>query len=274
MTTIFHCPVCQLPLVAETKRYYCENQHSFDRAKEGYVNLLLANQKKSNDPGDSRAMIRSRAAFLNRGYYQKLAESLVDVIRTYRAEEKQNLLDAGCGEGYYVNFLREHYPEMDCYGIDISKEAARSGAKQYPEIEFVVASVAQLPVQDECVNFILTVFSPRHLPEMARVAKEDALLIAVTPGQNHLDNLRGMIYDEVQDYNPLTDDLYAPEFRLLEKRDLIYSIEIETSDDITNLLQMTPFYWHSSQEKQAELMQLERLSLTISFVLSVWQKSS
>lgn len=273
MPTLFHCPVCQTALIAESGRYYCDNGHSFDRAKEGYVNLLLANQKKSKEPGDSRAMIRSRKAFLGRGYYHKLAEALTEVIKTHQGVSSQTLLDAGCGEGYYVNFVNEQSPQLDCYGIDISKDAVRLAAKQYKDIEFAVASIAQLPIQDKSVDFILSVFSPRNLPEMTRVARDNALLIVATPGKNHLEALRAIIYDEVQEYKALADDAYAPEFTLLDRQIIEYDIELNNTDDIANLLQMTPFYWHVSQEKQAELLQLERLSLTVSFVLTVWKKS-
>lgn len=274
MPTLFHCPVCQSALTAESGRYYCDNGHSFDRAKEGYVNLLLANQKKSKEPGDNREMIRSRKAFLGQGYYQKLAEALVEVIETHSNAPDLNLLDAGCGEGYYVNFLVEHYSEMTCYGIDISKDAVRLAAKQYKNIEFAVASVAQLPIQDKSADFVLSIFSPRHLPEMSRIAKDDALLIVVTPGENHLEGLRAIIYDEVQDYKALADDAYAPEFTLFDRQHIEYEIELDNAADIANLLQMTPFYWHVSQEKQAQLLQLERLSLSVSFVLTVWKKSA
>lgn len=273
MPTLFHCPVCQTALIAESGRYYCDNGHSFDRAKEGYVNLLLANQKKSKEPGDSRAMIRSRKAFLGRGYYQKLAEAITEVIETHRRDSPQTLLDAGCGEGYYVNFVHEQCSEMACYGIDISRDAVRLAGKQYKEIEFAVASIAQLPIQEHSVDFILSVFSPRNPSEMARVATDDALLIVATPGKNHLEALRAIIYDEVQEYKALANDAYTPEFTLLDRQIIEYGIELNDTKDIANLLQMTPFYWHVSQEKQAELLQLERLSLTVSFVLTVWKKS-
>ncbi len=272
MLTLFHCPVCKLPLNTETGRYYCDNGHSFDKAKEGYVNLLLANQKKSKEPGDSRAMMRSRKAFLERGYYQKLAEAIVAVIGTHKSDAAQDLLDAGCGEGYYLNFVQEHYPEIVCSGIDISKDAVRLAAKQYKAIEFAVASVADLPISENSVDFILSVFSPRNPPEMARITKDNARLIVATPGKNHLAELRTIIYDEVQDYKALPDDAYAPEFTLLNRQSIEYEVELDNAGDIVNLLQMTPFYWQTSQEKQAELVQLERLILTVSFVLTVWAK--
>jgi 23S rRNA (guanine745-N1)-methyltransferase len=256
--------------MADAKRYWCPNGHSFDRAKAGYVNLLLANQKKSKEPGDSREMIRSRQAFLSQGHYQPLASALAELIGKHRSDSAKTLLDVGCGEGYYLNFLHEAHPQLECYGIDISKEAVQRAAKQSKEIEVAVASAAQLPVQDESVDLMLNVFSPRYLSELARIAKPNALLISATPASNHLLELREMIYDEVRDYELLADDAFEPEFTLVDSHTVSYQINLENSEDIANLLQMTPFYWHTAAEKQGQLMALEELKISISFALSVW----
>lgn len=269
--TLFQCPVCQQLLVADEQRYICENNHSFDRAREGYVNLLLANQKKSKNPGDSREMIQSRAAFLSAGHYAPLASAMVAAIGTYH-ESPSSLLDIGCGEGYYLNACQQTYADtLTCYGMDISKEAAKLAARQSDALQIAVASVANIPVQSNCVDVLLNVFSPRNLPEMARIATDDALLLCITPAEGHLQELRQRIYDTVYPYQSLADDAFAPYFSLVDVVDVRYSLALESGKDITHLLQMTPFYWHISQETQRALLSLSQLDLTISFGLSVWR---
>ena len=70
------CPVCGMPLSKEDRTLRCENRHSFDIAKEGYVNLLRSG--KSGDLiGDDKTSARCRRDFLNKGYYTLLKDALV-----------------------------------------------------------------------------------------------------------------------------------------------------------------------------------------------------
>lgn len=272
MPTIFQCPVCQLPLIATSKDYFCDNGHRFDRAKAGYVNLLLANQKQSKDPGDSRVMLQSRKAFLDAGYYQHLAETLAQVIADHATSSTQVMLDAGSGEGYYTDFVQQaHDTTLNSYGIDIAKDGVRYAAKRNSSIEFAVASINKLPVQDQSVDFILSVFSPRHPVEMARVLKPDGVLITATPAPTHLQELRQLIYDDVRPYDLLAPDAYMPDFSQQSTQQISTAIQLTSSDDIRNLLQMTPFYWHMPQAKQDHLLALNELDLQIAFEVSIWR---
>ena len=149
---MFRCPVCHQPLTKEEGRFVCENRHSFDRAGKssgGYVNLLLANKKSSKDPGDNALMIAGRTAFLSAGYYQPLSDSLNQTVLSVLDQGKcAQVLDAGCGEGYYAQRLAQAAQEqgraMDFYGIDLSKYGVKASAKRCRNV--------QQPV--ECSNFI------------------------------------------------------------------------------------------------------------------------
>lgn len=272
MPTIFQCPVCQLPLTATRKDYYCEKGHRFDRAKAGYVNLLLANQKQSKDPGDSRVMLQSRKAFLDAGYYQILAEALTQIIADHQQSSKQVMLDAGCGEGYYTDFIqRTHANTLTSYGIDIAKDGVRYAASRNKTIEYAVASIANLPIQNHSVDYILSVFSPRNPPEMARILKRKGLLITATPAPHHLHELRQLIYDEIRPYDLLPTDAYMPEFSQYASQEVTTTIELASGEDIRNLLQMTPFYWHIPKDKQDHLLGLQHLRLQIAFEVGIWR---
>ena len=103
MKSLFRCPLCGTPLEREETRWLCPNRHSFDRAAAGYVHLLPANKKHSKDPGDDKAMVAARSAFLDKGYYAPLRDSLCKVILQHTERRSAPvILDSGCGEGYYT----------------------------------------------------------------------------------------------------------------------------------------------------------------------------
>ena len=120
----FKCPNCDQALIlqedAQPQTYRCNNQHSFDLAREGYLNLLLAQHKRSRNPGDSDDMIRSRQRFLNAGYYQPLSDAIVTAVAKANTGAEQTVLDLGCGEGYYMQQLhlasleRASRPSLKC----------------------------------------------------------------------------------------------------------------------------------------------------------------
>ena len=224
MPTLFQCPVCGLPLHLNAASYQCDHHHNFDVAKEGYVNLLPPNQRHSNAPGDSKAMILSRKNFLSRRYYEPLAAAISEMVSRHANDQpKLNILDAGCGEGYYLGYLQNQLDRPgDYYGIDISKEAIRYAAKQYRAAAFAVASIAQLPIQSASVDCILNVFAPRNNAEFARIAAQAGLLLVVSPAVNHLIELRTLIYEQVKPYGVLARDEFAPHFSLLDAQEMRY----------------------------------------------------
>ncbi len=165
MTSLFRCPLCSAPLTREEQGYLCPAGHCFDVAAAGYTHLLPANRKHSKNPGDDKAMVAARSAFLDRGYYTPLRDTLC----TRAAEECKTLpspalLDSGCGEGYYTAGLYQALTAAGCApkiaGVDISKFALRRAAKRLPQGEFAVASVYHLPLADQSVDALVNVFSP------------------------------------------------------------------------------------------------------------------
>ncbi|MAA63070.1 MAG: rRNA (guanine-N1)-methyltransferase, partial [Idiomarina sp.] len=125
------CPIEHSPLQLVGGSWRCENGHSYDVAKQGYVNLLPVQNKRSKDPGDSKAMVQARREFLDQGYYQPLAQVLADTVF---AQGEQAVLDAGCGEGYYLRYLVEQAEQngtdLCMAALDISKWAVQAAAKR------------------------------------------------------------------------------------------------------------------------------------------------
>ena len=171
MESLLRCPLCAQPLDRQDTRYLCPRGHSFDRAAAGYVHLLPANKLHSKDPGDDKAMAAARNRFLSGGYYDPLRDALTRLALTY-APDRAQILDAGCGEGYYSAALFQallqagKHPRMA--GVDLSKHALRRAAKRQGSIEFAVASVYDLPVADQQIDLLVNCFSPLALEEFLR----------------------------------------------------------------------------------------------------------
>ena len=165
MNSLFSCPLCSAPLTRGEHSCFCPAGHSFDLAAAGYTHLLPANRKHSKNPGDDKAMVAARSAFLDKGYYAPLLDALCNlVVREMTETPAPVLLDSGCGEGYYtaglVRALRAAGQSPRCAGVDISKFALRRAARRLPEEEFAVASVYHLPLADASVDILTNVFSP------------------------------------------------------------------------------------------------------------------
>ena len=268
------CPNCALPLFLCRSGYACDNGHSFDRAKQGYCNFLLANQKNSKDPGDSRVMIDSRRAFLEQGYYEFLTDALIESIcRNIDLTQSGpfNILDLGAGEGYYLNCLyraleKESNLNLYGFGIDISKVANRRAASLYKDFEFVVGSTYNLPVITETVNIALSIFSPYSVNEVVRTLKPMGIFIKVLPGPRHLFQIKEKIYQEVNLHKlPVLDEA----FELIDQLKVNRMLNLKSSKDIQSLLGMTPLNWHGYSDAKFDLSQLTSFNVEADFVIQV-----
>ena len=139
------CPVCGKELDPKDKSFVCPDGHSFDIARQGYVNLLTVQQKHSLAPGDTREQVLSRRAFLEAGFYAPIADALVKTAEKYHVSGE--ILDVGCGEGYYSARLSEALG-LPLTGLDISKEAVRCAAGKYKNSRWLCATAARIPVED------------------------------------------------------------------------------------------------------------------------------
>ncbi len=250
------CPACQLPLRQTEQTLGCDNQHQYDVAKQGYVNLHLVQHKKSKHPGDSPEMVTARRSFLSQGHYQPLAEHLSQLIAHHHAITDMSLFDAGCGEGYYVSTLRgllqTLYPEATYSGIDIAKSAVAKAAKRLSDGHFAVASTFAIPVASHVKSIAIQIFAPSSAAEIHRILADDGIWITVDPAQDHLFELKECVYDAPARHEI---DKSCPEgFELLKTETLKFAIDVQKHPNTREaLLQMTPFYWSISEEKRALL---------------------
>lgn len=265
--SIWACPVCQSALtLIPQQEWRCENNHSFDIAKEGYTNLLLAHQKSSSDPGDTKMMAASRRAFLSAGHYQPLAKKLTEIL-SHHLKPEASVLDSGCGEGYYLQQLLKQRNDLHLFGIDISRDAAKLASRQLKESTIAVASSFNLPVLPASVDALLRVFAPGAIEEVTRVLIPEGIFVVVSPGPQHLFSLKSLIYKEAQKHTPPD----RPKgFRLLDEQQVNYQLEIQGKDAVKQLLSMTPFYWKGDRAAKAQLDDSDTLNTEIDFVIRVY----
>ncbi len=267
------CPVCGSALEWNGKECRCENGHSFDPAKEGYINLLLSHQRRSSHPGDDAAMIQARRRFFDSGAFDSLTALILNSsFITQRSS--LSLLDCGCGEGHFLGALSEAH-DGQFFGVDVSKEAVRCAAKRYKKAKWIVANgMRKLPFADHSLDAILSVLAPRNPEEFARILKPDGALILGVPGVNHLIELRSRLAANAGDFEEKADEAAvkcAPHFTETHRELLSYQQTLNAVQ-LADLIQMTPIFWCSSPEAKADVQRLSELTVTISFALLTLQR--
>lgn len=272
----FLCPICSEELINQDKCLVCKNKHSFDKAKSGYVNLLTVNHKNSKIPGDNKIMVNARRDFLSKGYYKVLSDNLNKIIYKHiKTKKSPQILDAGCGEGYYLNniysFLTDNNINPDILGIDISKFALNSASKVNKNIMYGVASIFNLPIKTNSCDVLLNLFAPFSNDEFLRVLKDNGLLFMVIPSTNHLWQLKCAIYDTP--YKNDVKDYSLDGFNLIDKAIIKDEITLSSNEDIQNLFMMTPYYYKTSIENTKKLENLQTLTTEIEFEILVYKKS-
>ncbi len=254
------CPSCQCLLALDDRVWQCENGHSYDVAKEGYVNLLLAQHKSSKQPGDNKQMVNGRRAFLDQGHYQPLADSISEIFNQHLAtltdQTEVSFFDAGCGEGYYMSQVSQSCNQADIQiefsGLDISKFAVQKAAKKYPKNHFAVASTFQLPLENDSQDTVLQIFAPSSEFEIHRVLKSSGIWITVNPAANHLYEFKQALYDKPTEHKAVQ---VTPEgFALVQQLNLSFVIQLTEPPQRESLLMMTPYYWSATAEKRQKLV--------------------
>ena len=261
------CPICGAPLTKGEKALVCPSHHSFDIARQGYVNLLPVQQKHSQDPGDTREQVLSRRAFLDTGTYAPILEALIEAAREYGASGE--LLDVGCGEGYYCAGLSQALG-LPLTGVDISKEAVRAAAARYKGPNWLCATAAHLPVRDESVGLLTSLFALTLPEEFLRVLSPGGLYIQVVAAEDHLLGLKRIIYDRLTHKEKHTTQ-ELPGLTRLHSQHIAFDFTL-TKEQIPWLFAMTPHLFRIGKAGAARLAQAQTLEDRASCVLNVYRK--
>ena len=259
------CPICAAPLRQTDKTFRCEAGHSFDMARQGYVNLLPVQNKRSLNPGDTREQVLSRRAFLEAGFYAPIAEALCSAAKELGCAGP--ILDVGCGEGWYSAQLADTL-DAPLVGLDISKEAVRCAAAKYKNAQWICGSAARLPVASSSVGLITSLFALTIPEEFKRVLRSDGYYFQVLAQEDHLLGLKSIIYPKLlHKEKNTTPDL--PGFTLVRQIPIRFTFTVE-GQQVQNLLSMTPHVYRISKEGAQRLQETDKLTDTASAVLNIY----
>jgi 23S rRNA (guanine745-N1)-methyltransferase len=295
------CPVCSssLKLNDSDKSLSCVNAHLFDVAKQGYVNLLLSQHKKSKNPGDTSEMVSARTLFLNQGFYQGIAESFESVVLENSTFDNPSLenddinrlidyshCDLACGEGYYTSRLNKLLREkiegaqpsklglsvIRSSGIDISTPAIKAACRRSRNIQWLVASTARIPLGNNTQDLVSGLFFHFDLKEISRILKPGGILVLANTGANHLIELRQLIYDEVKEEKSPQFDPTNHDLEHIKTHKFRQQKTLSDTTEIMQLLSMTPHYWRTKPEKKKALNLINRLNLSLDIQFDIFKK--
>ena len=246
--SVFACPICRENLTLVESSLKCENRHSFDLAKFGYVNLAPQIKQSANYDKEN---FQNRQQILEAGFYQAILEAVSDLLSN--SKNAKTILDIGCGEGFYSRKLQESHSDKTFYAFDISKDSVQIAAKSEPNwaVNWFVGDLARLPTKDASMNILLDIFSPANYGEFRRVLSKDGILIKVIPTKNHLKEIRQKVQDQLTNKNYSNQDIknhFQDYFTILSSQTASLTKTI-TTEQLQALLSMTPLLFHIDQSK-------------------------
>ncbi|MFI8804472.1 putative RNA methyltransferase [Micromonospora chalcea] len=249
------CPVCAEPLTAATagttRALRCPRGHSFDTARQGYVNLLAG---RSPHTGDSAEMVAARADFLAAGHYDAVAAALATTaVRVAGVAPYPLVVEPGAGTGHYLAAVLAALPDAAGLALDVSKPALRRAARAHPRAAAALADTWQrLPLADRSVAVLLNVFAPRNGPEFHRVLDPGGALLVVTPAADHLAELVEAL--DLLRVDPAKADRVAGSLgaHFAEESATGHRARLAlTRAEVTTLVGMGPSAWHAEPERLA-----------------------
>ncbi|UFJ40911.1 methyltransferase domain-containing protein [Brevibacillus humidisoli] len=275
---MFRCPICFGPMrMADLKSLLCINDHCFDLSKRGYVNLLSRPSKTKYD----KRMFASRRIMCRSGFFAPLHAVISDKMshRFQDQSERIRVLDAGCGEGSHLAAIQRTVMQnttnpLLAVGMDISKEAIQSAAREYPDAMWCVADIANCPFADYQFRFVLNILSPAHYAEFQRLVADDGMLIKVIPARYHLQELREMLYAGTHRQVYSNDDTlehFKAKFTLVDVEQVQYRFPLDQTL-LEPLLHMTPLSWGMEQGRLQRALKMEPKEITVDLTVLFGRK--
>lgn len=235
--SILACPHCGTTFRDVGNGVVCLNNHTFDRAREGYLHLLPSGRlPASSISGDTSESLQARRSFLHAGWYSPIAQKLVEAL----GDIDGPVLDVGCGEGWYLSQVKT--PQR--FGLDISKRAVQMASKLLPDSQMVVGTSFRLPVLSQSCAAVFTVFAPHTHDEYKRVLKPGGIWVTVTPGPRHLEEMRPRKDESILQREERRQEP-PPEAQEAER--VTFSLSL-TDESARDLFSMTPLRWQTAAD--------------------------
>src|SRR5579871_1589856 len=219
---------CGLALIREERRVVCGRGHSFDIARSGYINLLQPQDRRSKHPGDRGAVVQARRRLHEQGVTGPLLRAVGELAGLTASDV---VLDAGCGDGFYLGSLSNERG-FQAHGIDISTAAVDAAARRYPGCEWIAANADRLvPFAERSFSAVLSITARMNPAEFRRVLRPDGRLLVAVPAPEDLIELRGAGRDRVERTVSVFSDLFKP----ADRRRVTTSADLD-ADSVRDLL--------------------------------------
>lgn len=275
---LFCCPLCNSPMkVVHLKSLVCLNNHTFDFARQGYVNML---NRFIRSHYDKKLFAARNRIIVDSGLYIPLHEKVSEVISENIVVSNDNIIifDAGCGEGSHLQNILDKCKNIAIKGIgvDISKEGIRMAARNYKKSIWLVGDLANSPLQNQSCHIILNILSPANYKEFQRISVPNGLIIKVVPSSNYLKELREARFENKDKTSYKNDDtvsLFKQHFHLIDTFKISYTKALNEKD-ITNVVQMSPLSWNTSKDDIERILNRDISNITVDLDVLVGKNKS
>lgn len=262
---LFRCPVCGKRIrMTPGGSFLCQKKHSFDLSQKGYLNLAGAGTL----PGYGKALFENRRQVFSDGFYNPLADGILQIIQKYKNDTICNILDAGCGEGFYTEKLSGNSALRACrfFGVDLSRDAIALAARLDAPACWGVADLAKLPFREDTMDVVLDILTPANYREFSRVLNQGGIVVKVIPGSDYLREIREAAAPQIQKKAYSDQDVAdytRAHMEILEKLP-VYVCHDVTQEQALRFFGMTPMTTHVENcEALAENIKTITLDLTI-----------
>jgi 23S rRNA (guanine745-N1)-methyltransferase len=271
------CPVCTRGMSlfggpGAGSSVACPVGHTFDIARQGYLSLLTAGDSTST--GDSTAMVEAREAFLARGFYDRIARAVSEAIPAGAAGL---CVDLGGGTGFYLTRVLADHPRLVGITLDLSAVASRRAARAHPRASAIRANVwSPIPIMDGKASHVLSIFSPRNMPEVRRILAPGGSFVMVTPTPQHLVELvERLDLVSVDDRKQERLDAQLAGFEPLSHSRQHYEVQLDRTDILAAIL-MGPSARHVDPAELAERVETipEPFGVTVSVDVAAYSPST
>ena len=278
---IFMCPICKNKMVIEDlNSVVCLNKHCFDLSKNGYINLLLKSVKTEYD----KKMLESRNIICKSGFFNTMTEQISNLIINELNKigfGNIKILDAGCGEGSHLvdilyNLNNRTQTKFQGVGIDISKEGIQIASREYSNIIWCVADLAQNSFLNKQFNIVLNIFSHSNYSEFNRIIADDGILIKVIPGSEYLCELRSVFYDKTNKHTYSNEKVlnhFSKNFNILDTQQILYSVRVN-KENLGHIIKMTPLSWGTSNENIEKVLKMDIKNITVNLTVILGKKTN
>jgi len=258
------------------------DNHSFDLAKKGYVNLLASSRKDEYD----KRMLEARKQVCSKGFFDPLLEKINSLVLENISNFQSlpiKILDIGCGEGSHLarilasleNLGKLTAENITGIGIDISKEGIQIASKSYHHIVWCVADLARIPIKNNQIEIILNILSPSNYSEFKRVLVNNGLLLKVVPGADYLKELRIVFYDQTDKETYSNEQVikhFSNSFEIINRSQVKYEFAVN-EEILKEVIKMSPLSWGTEGEKQEETLTSGMSKITVDFTIILAKNS-